>query len=130
LDTYVRMMREAEPHGAARLYTAWRETVPIAAILILSDRTTAHYFLGTIDTDALGDAPSPAALLHWRAMRDAVEAGRSFYNLGTRSGPVYTFKAKFRPVEHERPAPLTFIVNRPLYRLWRRLLPSIVGAVQ
>jgi lipid II:glycine glycyltransferase (peptidoglycan interpeptide bridge formation enzyme) len=130
LETYVRMMREAEPHRAAHLYTAWRQERPIAAILILRDCTTAHYFLGTIDTNALDNAPSPACLLHWHAMRHAVEMGASFYNLGTRSGPVYTFKAKFRPVEHERPAPLTIAVNPPLYRLWRRLLPLIAQVVQ
>jgi Acetyltransferase (GNAT) domain len=129
LETYKRIMREAEPDGAARLYTAWREGVPIAAILILRDCTTAHYFLGTIDTDALGGAPSPACLLHWSAMRDAQAMGCSFYNLGTRSGPVYTFKAKFRPVEHERPAPLTFAIRPRLYALWRRLLPAVTRAV-
>ena len=130
LDTYVRMMREAEPHRAAHLYTAWRENTPIAAILILRDRTTAHYFLGTIDVEALGDAPSPAVLLHWDAIRQAKELGATYYNLGTRSGPVYTFKAKFRPNELERPTPLTFIVNPTLYQLWRRLLPSLTQAVQ
>jgi hypothetical protein len=130
LDTYMRMMREAEPHGAAHLYTAWREGRPIAVILNLRERTTAHYFLGTIDTDALGDAPSPAALVHWTAMRHAAEMGATFYNLGTRSGPVYTFKAKFRPVEHDRPEPLTLIINPSLYRLWRRLLPSVARVVQ
>jgi lipid II:glycine glycyltransferase (peptidoglycan interpeptide bridge formation enzyme) len=130
LETYVRIMREAEPHRAAHLYTAWREETPIAAILILRDCTTAHYFLGTVDTDALGDAPSPACLLHWDAMRHVKEMGATFYNLGTRSGPVYTFKAKFRPVEYNRPAPLTFAINPRLYRLWRRALPSIAQVVQ
>jgi hypothetical protein len=130
LETYTRMMREAEPHGAAHLYTAWREETPIAAILILRDCTTAHYFLGTIDVDALGNAPSPACLLHWSAMRHAVEMGAAFYNLGTRSGTVYTFKAKFRPVEHERPTPLTFAINSRLYGVWRRLLPSLAQVVR
>jgi hypothetical protein len=129
LETYKRIMREAEREHAARLYTAWRNGVPIAALLMLRDCTTAHYFLGTIDTDALGGAPSPACLLHWSAMRDAQAMGCSFYNLGTRSGPVYTFKAKFRPFEHERPAPLTFAIQPRLYALWRRLLPAVKRAV-
>jgi len=128
LETYMRMMRDAEPHRAAHLYTAWREGTPVAAILILRDRTTAHYFLGTVDTEALGGAPSPACLLQWSAMRHAVEMGATFYNLGTRSGPVYAFKAKFRPVEHDRPAPLTFVVNPRLYDIWRRLLPFVARA--
>jgi Acetyltransferase (GNAT) domain len=129
LETYKRIMREAEPHRLARLYTAWRKGAPIAAILILRDRTTAHYFLGTIDTDALGDAPSPACLLHWTAIRQAAEMGCTFYNLGTRSGPVYTFKAKFRPVEHDWPRPLTFAIKPKLYQLWRRVLPAVARVV-
>jgi hypothetical protein len=130
LETYTRMMREAEPHRAAHLYTAWREGRPVAAVLNLRDCTTAHYFLGATDIDALGAAPSPACLLHWSAMRHAAEMGATFYNLGTRSGPVYTFKAKFRPVEHDRPAPLTFVINPRLYQIWRRLLPSVTRVVQ
>lgn len=130
LDTYMRIMREAKAHRAARLYTAWRGDVPIASLLILRDRTTAHYFLGTIDVDALGDAPSPACLLHWNAIQQARELGAAWYNLGTRSGPVYTFKSKFRPIEHERPTPLTLIVKPTLYGIWRRLLPSLAQAVQ
>jgi CelD/BcsL family acetyltransferase involved in cellulose biosynthesis len=130
MGTYKRMMGEAEPHRAAHLYTAWLHEKPVAVILILRDRTTAHYFLGTIDLEALGETPSPACLLHWHAMRQAVELGAVSYNLGTRSGPVYTFKAKFRPVELERPAPLTFAVRPRLYRVWRRLLPFVAQAVQ
>jgi lipid II:glycine glycyltransferase (peptidoglycan interpeptide bridge formation enzyme) len=129
LKTYERIMREAEPHRAAHLYTAWREGMPIAAILILRDHTTAHYFLGTIDTDALGSAPSPACLLHWSAMQHAMKTGCGYYNLGTRSGTVYTFKAKFRPVEHDRPIPLTFAIQPQLYQLWRRLLPAVARVV-
>jgi hypothetical protein len=128
-ETYARMMREARPHRAAHLFTAWRSGAPIATILILRDRTTAHYFLGAIDTDALGDAPSPACLLHWVAMRHALEMGASAYNLGTRSGPVYTFKAKFRPEERESPTPVTLVVNGALYQAWRRLLPAVARVV-
>jgi hypothetical protein len=130
MDTYTRMMREAEPHRAAHLFTAWREDKPVAAALILRDRKTAHYFLGTVATDALGDAPSPACLVQLSAMQHAASLGATFYNLGTRSGSVHAFKAKFRPVEHERPTPLTFDVNPALYKIWRRLLPSLARVVQ
>lgn len=130
LETYMRMMREAEPHRAAHLFTAWLQGRPIAAILVLRDASTAHYFLGTIDTEAMGDAPSPAALVQWEAMQHAAGLGARYYNLGTRSGPVYTFKAKFRPVEHDRPIPLTFAVNPLLYSAWRRVLPSLASVVQ
>ena len=125
LETYTRMMREAETHRVAHLYAAWREGKPVAAILILRDCTTAHYFLGAVDTEALGKAPSPACLLHWTAMRHAVEMGNTFYNLGTRSGSVFAFKSKFRPVEHDRPSPLTIPIRSGLYGGWRRLLPVV-----
>jgi hypothetical protein len=129
LETYRRMMLEAEPLQSANLFTAWRDKTPIAAALILRDPTTAHYFLGTVDVEALGDSPSPACLLQWSAMRHAAERGASFYNLGTRSGSVQNFKAKFRPVENEWPAPVTFAINESVYNLWRRMLPSLSRAV-
>ena len=129
LDTYTRMMREAEPHRAAHLFTAWREDRPIAAILILRENTTAHYFLGTVDIDALGDAPSPACLLQLSAMQHAAGMGATLYNLGTRSGSVYAFKSKFRPEEREHPSPLTFAANPRLYDMWRRVLPYVARAV-
>ena len=129
LDTYTRIMRGAQPHGAAHLYTAWLDENPLAAALVLRDRSTAHYFLGTVAVDALGDRPSPACLVQVTAMRHAAEMGATAYNLGTRSGSVYSFKAKFRPVEREWPAPLTFIINQRLYDVWRRMLPSVSEAV-
>jgi hypothetical protein len=129
-DTYQRMMCDARPHQAAHLFTAWRDDTPIAAILNLRDRTTSHYFLGTINTGALGDSPSPAALLQWSAMQHARERGARYYNLGTRSGPVYTFKSKFRPDERVHPEPLALVVQPRLYRLvWRRLLPRLTRFV-
>jgi len=129
LEIYKRMMRDAEPHQSAHLFTAWREEKPIAAILILRDPTTAHYFLGTVDVDALGDAPSPACLLQWSAMRHAAERGAKSYNMGNRSGSVQNFKMKFRPVENEWPTPVTFAVNERVYNVWRRMLPSLSRAV-
>jgi lipid II:glycine glycyltransferase (peptidoglycan interpeptide bridge formation enzyme) len=130
LDTYKRMMRKAEPHRAAHLYTAWHHEIPIAAILILRDCTTAHYFLGTIDLRALGSLPSPACLLHWQAMRHAVEMGATAYNLGTRSGPVHAFKTKFRPVEREWPTPLTLILSPRVYAFWRGALAAVARVVR
>lgn len=129
LKVWKLVMREAEPHQAATLYTAWRKGVPISAILVLRDRTTAHNVIGAIDEDALGDSPSPACLLHWSAMREAMRLGCRFYNLGTRSGSVYTFKSKFRPTERDWPAPLTFAISPRLYQVWRRLLPSVARFV-
>lgn len=130
LETYMRIMRAAEPHCAAHLFTAWLEEHPIAAILTLRDSSTVHYFLGTIDVNALGNAPSPMVLLQWEAMHHAASLGARFYNLGTRSGSVYKFKAKFRPIEYNRPIPLTFAVNPFLYRAWRRILPLFAQIVR
>mgnify|MGYP002622535357 CR=1 FL=1 len=119
------IMNEAEPYHAAHVYTAWRNAVPIASILVLRDHTTAHNLIGAIDRNALGDAPSPACLLHWSAMQHAKRLGCRYYNLGTRSGSVYTFKAKFRPVERHWPLPATFIIRPSLYHPWRRMLPTV-----
>ena len=89
------------------------------ALLVVRDRDTAHYISGALDTIALGETPSPSVLLHWHAMRDAFRRwGTARYDLGTRSGNVYPFKRKFRPLEHHCPPPVTLVGNETLFRLW------------
>lgn len=118
LSSYLDMVRLAQPYQCVRLYVAALEKQPVAAILIVRDRTTAYYISGALDVNALQDKPSPACELHWRAMRDFFKLGAKYYHLGTRSGEVYQFKRQFHPVERVNPPPLTLVINPTLYRLW------------
>ncbi|MGE0821951.1 MAG: GNAT family N-acetyltransferase [Candidatus Binatia bacterium] len=118
MSSYMEMMRLAQPYACVRLYVASLAQQPVAAILIVRDRTTAYYISGALDVVALGDNPSPACQLHWYAMRDFFQLGVKYYHLGTRSGEVYQFKRQFRPLERVNPPPLTLVINTSWYRLW------------
>lgn len=117
-ESFAALMREARPHGAARLLVAYRGEQPVQVILVVRSRHVAHYVIGALDTAALDAADSPSVLLHWTAMREAARAGARHYDLGTRSGPVYQFKRKFRPVEHRHPAPVTLVLRGARYDMW------------
>lgn len=122
LDTYIQLMQNAQEIGAASLFVASLGERPVAAILVLRDSTTDHYFLGAVDTDGLNGAPSPTCLLQWEAIKRASKHGAICYSLGARSESVYQFKTQFKPAEHEFPMPLTITVRPFLYSIWKKLL--------
>ena len=126
MSSYVDLLRLAIPHRGARVYTALVDGKAVQVLLIVRDRDTAHYVIGALDSDALGDHASPGCLLHWQAMRDFYSEGARFYNLGLwGSDGLHVFKSKFRPVEKKYPRPLTLILRPMLYRLWTRTLPIL-----
>ncbi len=140
LRSYVALLKEAQPQGAANVFTAYLNDVPVEAILVVRDRRTAYYISGALNLEALGDATSPSVLTHWVAMRTLAREGAEVYDLGTKSGAVYVFKRKFRPREIVHPAPVTVVANPVLYRAWtfglsrlngpwRRRLKALAGRV-
>jgi hypothetical protein len=127
-SSYVQLLRLASPYHCARVYTAWLDETPVQSALIVRDRTIAHYLIGALDVEALGDHrnQSPSCLLHWTAMRDFHREGTRTYDLGawgSRGLPV--FKRKFRPTEFRFAGPLTVVQNRRLYAGWCRVLPAL-----
>ncbi len=101
----------------------------VQALVLVRDGDTVHNVIGALDVAALEGRPSPSELLHWHAMRDFAALGVRHYNLGTRSGAVYEFKRKFRPVERTNPPPVTVIVNPLLYPLWSGVGLTLAGSV-
>jgi lipid II:glycine glycyltransferase (peptidoglycan interpeptide bridge formation enzyme) len=134
LERYSTLMALARRSGCASLYVASLEGVTINAILVLRDRDMAHYQLGALDVKALGKNPTPAFLLHHRAMGDARALGATSYNLGIRAGPVYEFKRKFRPEEIFPPPARTIVLRPALYRAWTRVVgryaPSLMALLR
>ncbi|MGH7648835.1 MAG: lipid II:glycine glycyltransferase FemX [Gemmatimonadaceae bacterium] len=127
LGSYLALMRDAGPSSGAHLFAAYLRDVPVEAILVVRDRRTAYYVSGALDVDALGDAESPSALVHWIAMRALAREGVEVYDLGTKSGAVYQFKRIFRPHEISHPAPVTMIANRALNAAWSFGLSRLDG---
>lgn len=124
-STYARLLRRCGANGFARLFLASREGRAVQAILVVFAGVETAYVLGALDRDGLAGAPSPSCLLHWRAMQAARERGSTAYDLGSRSGPVYRFKSKFRPREVAKAPPVTLVLEPALFPLCRWLLTRL-----
>lgn len=131
LSSYLELVRQARKYGCVRLHTARLDGRIVEAILIVRDHLTAFHMSGALDVAALGEKAnrSPSCLLHWDAMRDARAAGARYYNFGSRSGTVYSFKRKFHPSERKNPTPATLVLNPFAYWLWRRGAVPFVRSV-
>ncbi|HEV8239580.1 MAG TPA: GNAT family N-acetyltransferase [Thermoanaerobaculia bacterium] len=120
-----RLLERARPLDTVRIYTASIDGRPVQSILVVRAGSRATYVIGALDREALGDHSSPSCLLHFRAMRDSFAHGCTLYDLGSRSGPVYRFKSKFRPQERVHPVPVNLILEPATYPLVSWLLPRL-----
>jgi lipid II:glycine glycyltransferase (peptidoglycan interpeptide bridge formation enzyme) len=127
VDKYALLMDKAKPQGLADLYVARLSGKVVYAALICKGSRSAYHLIGALDRDAMSDAPTPSCLLHWTAMRDVYRQGITEYNLGTRSGPVYAFKRKFRPEQREVPSPVSIICSPLKFHVWTALLSAHTG---
>jgi Acetyltransferase (GNAT) domain len=83
-DNYLRRLwREISKRGRAMLYTARDlDGQPVATLLVVHDDRTSYQIVSGVDMTVHN---SPAgALLTWRAIRDALNAGRIFDFEGSR----------------------------------------------
>jgi len=120
-----RLLEGAGPVGTVCIYTASIAGRAVQSILVVRAGSRATYVIGALDREALGERPSPSCLLHFRAMRDCYSRGCTEYDLGSRSGPVYRFKSKFRPQERVHPAPVNVVLEPATYPLISWLLPRL-----
>jgi len=118
LSSYLDLMSLAREFDAVRLYVVTLDKKPVNSLFQVNDSTTAFYMSGALDVEALQGKPTPAPMLVCRAMEDSAKDGLQFFHFGSRSGQVYRFKSQFRPAERPLPAPVTTILNRPLYWCW------------
>jgi hypothetical protein len=127
LSGWMDMVQQGGQHGCVRLYTARHGGKTVQAIVTARDGVSAEYVLGALDLDAMGDNVSPACLLQWQAMRDAVAQGCRWYDLGPRtSSAIYQFKSKFRPLERIAPPAVTLVTNAFTYALWLRIVLRLI----
>jgi hypothetical protein len=116
LSFYLDLMRGGQLYNRARLYSVSLHGNIVGSTLVFRDRTTAHCLLAAFDADHRNSA----ALLHWRSMRDMYRLGATRYNMGPGPGTLARFKSEFCPCPTTYPGPLTMVLNRTLFRLWRR----------
>jgi len=87
--------------GACRIWVAWLDERPAAAIIVLTEGANASYWRGAMDRDLA--APTRANfLLHSRAIEEACRTGRRYYHMGETdpSSSLAHFKAHFGAEAH------------------------------
>jgi hypothetical protein len=119
LESFVRLLKLAEPLGLINIYTAHLDQKPVQSVVTARYGISAYGVVGALDIESIENKPSPACLLFLYFFRHLRQTGVKYFNIGTKSaGEVLTFKNKFNPADHIYPAPVTVIINPVFYRLW------------
>jgi len=86
--------------AGCRVYAAFLDQQPVAAIVVLFGATTAAYWRGAMDEELAGRSFANY-LLHRTAIEDAAEAGCLAYHMGdsARDSTLALFKSRFGAVE-------------------------------
>lgn len=111
----------------ARLYLCRHQGELIAAQLHVRDGAICEAMLAALDLDALGEKPSPAALLFFTGMRFGYEFGCGHFNIGgpgdpKRNNHLFDFKRKFKPTLHVAPEPLCLVMAPHYYWFWMNVV--------
>jgi len=125
-----RLAARREPHrklrtvaemlgSRCRIYAAYHEGRPVAAIVVLFGATTAMYWRGAM-LEKLAGPVYANYLLHKTAIADAIEAGCAAYNMGdsARVSSLELFKSRFGAVSQDyacyriERVPITPLVQR------------------
>lgn len=100
------------PRGMATFVQAWHNETLVGAILLIFTGRTAYYVAGATKRDCVKDFPGE--LMHWHAIRQAMERGMASYDFtSVGTAGVAQFKAGFRPMYRSWHEPRTK-VYRPM----------------
>lgn len=116
LSFYSDLMRGAQLYNRTRLYTVSLNGRTVGSTLVFRDRITAHCLLAAFHADHRNSA----AMLHWRSMRDMYNLGATRYNMGPGPGSLARFKSEFCEYPVHYPGPLTIVLKKDWFRLWRK----------
>jgi Acetyltransferase (GNAT) domain len=126
LSFYVDLMRGAQVHNRARLYTVSHEGKTVGSTLAFRDRNTAHCLLAAFDVEHRHSA----AFLHWQSMRDMYSLGAHRYNMGPGPGSLARFKSEFCQYPVQYPGPLTMVLKKDWSQLWRTAFVPMAKQLQ
>jgi Acetyltransferase (GNAT) domain len=131
LSVYMETLRQGQPHGCVRVYSALLNGKVVGSAVVLRDRTTAHCFLAAFEAEHR----QSAVFLHWNAMRDMQSQGVLRYNLGPGPGSLARFKQQFTQTPVSYPGPLTIVLKQNWFQFWwkwifpvaKRLRPTLIS---
>lgn len=81
-EFFVRLQTHMAPTGAAKMYLAYHDDVPLAGAIFLCGRGRIVYFAGASTRERRWTSlQAPTAIL-WHAMREAMDVGMTTFDLG------------------------------------------------
>ena len=124
LSSYLMLTNMAYEHNSGDLYYVSLDDIPVQVILIIHDRDTAHYVMGSMDLEKIGKNPSPSGWAHWKVMRSSFNKGLSRYSFGNEGDEgLKRFKLQFL-AEKTKYLPTFTVILQPIkYTLWKLLFP-------
>jgi lipid II:glycine glycyltransferase (peptidoglycan interpeptide bridge formation enzyme) len=94
----------------------------IGALILARDAETTYYISGGRDEALSREFANTAHYRMWLAMLRAREVGSKRFDLGAVLGSVGQYKLKFSPEVRTNPDPVTLILHRARYRLWKAMV--------
>jgi hypothetical protein len=118
LSVYMEILRRAQPHNCARVYSVHLNGNPVGSALVVRDGVSAHCILAAF----VREHRSSAVFLHWKSMRDMYRLGAHNYNFGPGPGSLARFKQQFAAQHGAYPGPLTVVLNESWFQVWKNVL--------
>jgi hypothetical protein len=126
LSVYMDILRWAHPHHCGRVYSVRLNGETVGSTLVVRDGVSAHCILAAF----VQEHRSSAVFLHWKSMRDLYRTGIRYYNLGPGPGSLARFKEQFSGRQVAYPPPVTIVLNKWKFQVWKTALFPIAKLVR
>jgi len=122
LSSFCRLFELGGPQGRVELSVLETGGRAIGAAILARDAETTYYISGGRDEALSREFKYTAHYRLWLAMLRARAAGCKQFDLGAVVGSVGEFKLKFAPQVRTNPIPVTLILHRTRYRMWKAII--------
>jgi hypothetical protein len=126
------MFISGKRYNLCDIYTARLNSDIINAVLIVKDAMSYYHLASAMEIKGFKENESPAAKLHYFLMQDCFYSDqREFYNISYGgSDNLLRFKNLFNPVLVAKPRYYTFIVNRGLLNILKKISPESTTSIR
>jgi hypothetical protein len=120
------MFSSGREYGLCDVYVARLNDRIVNAVLVVKDAFSSYHLASAMEVVGFKDSESPAAKLHYFIIQDCFYSEqREFYNISYGgSGNLLRFKELFNPTLITKPSYYTYIVNRRMLSILKKISPE------
>ncbi len=120
---FQRIFNNGNRHGLCDIYLASLNNEIVNALIIVKDAQSFYHLSSAIVVKGFKESESPPAKLHFFAMQDCFyNEQKSYYNISHGgSDNLKRFKELFNPVEVYKPAYYTYVINKGMIWLFKKV---------